>query len=45
MARNDRTSAKQIVARLEVPPVVLLAHSFELIESEEGKAVEAEDQQ
>ncbi len=42
MARNDRTSTKQIVARLEVPPVVVLAYSFELIESKEGKAADPE---
>jgi hypothetical protein len=44
MARNDRTSAKQIIPWLEVPPVAVLAYSFELIESKEGKAGEAEDQ-
>jgi hypothetical protein len=42
MARNVRTSAKQIVAWLEVPPVVVLAYLFELIESKEGKAADFE---
>jgi hypothetical protein len=42
MARNDRSSAKQIVARLEVPPVVVSSYSFEFIESEEGKAGDPE---
>jgi hypothetical protein len=45
MARNDRTSAKQIVAWLEVPPVAVSAYLFELIESKEGKEAEAEDWQ
>jgi hypothetical protein len=42
MAWNDRTSAKQIVAWLEVPPVVVSAYLFELIESKEGKAADPE---
>ncbi len=44
MARNDRTSTKQIVTWLKVPPVAILAYSFELIESKEDIAAEAEDQ-
>ncbi len=36
MAKNSRTSTEQIVAWLEVPPVVILAYLFKLIESEEG---------
>jgi hypothetical protein len=42
MARNNRSSAKQIVARLEVPPVVVSSYLFEFIESKEGKAGDPE---
>jgi hypothetical protein len=42
MARNNRTSAKQIVAWLEFPPVVILAYLFELIKSKEGQVVDPE---
>jgi hypothetical protein len=42
MARNDRTSAKQIVPQLKVPPVVILSYLFKLIQSKEGKAADPE---
>jgi hypothetical protein len=42
MARNDRSSTKLIVARLEVPPVVISSYSFEFIESEECEAGDPE---
>ncbi len=42
MARSNRTSAEQIVAWLKVPPVVILAYLFELIESKEGEAADPE---
>jgi hypothetical protein len=42
MARNDRSSAEQIVAWLEVPPVVVSSYLFEFIESEEGKVGDPE---
>jgi hypothetical protein len=42
MARNDRAFAKQIVAWLEVPPVVGSPYLFEMIENEEGKVVDLE---
>ena len=34
---NDRTLAEQIAARLDVPPVVLSAYSFEMVEEDEGE--------
>jgi hypothetical protein len=37
MGRNDRTSAEQIVARLDVPPVVLSAYSFEMVDEDKGE--------
>jgi hypothetical protein len=42
MARNDRASAKEFVAWLEVPPVVALPYSFEMIKNKEGKVVDLE---
>ncbi len=45
MARNDRASAEEIVARLGVPPVVALPYSFELIENKEGKVADSEARQ
>ncbi len=45
MARNNRASAEEIVARLEVPPVVALPYSFEMIENEEGKVADSEARQ
>ena len=32
MGRNDRTTAEAIAARLDVPPVVVSAYSFEIVE-------------
>ena len=37
MGRNDRTLAEQIAARLDVPPVVLSAYSFKMVEEDEGE--------
>ncbi len=37
MGRNDRTSAEQIVAWLDVPPVVLSAYSFKMVDEERGR--------
>ena len=37
MGRNNRTLAERIAARLDVPPVVLSAYSFEMVEEEEGE--------
>jgi hypothetical protein len=38
MARNNRAGAKEIVTRLNVPPVVIMSYSFKLIESNEEQA-------
>ncbi len=37
MGQNDRTTAEAIVARLDVPPVVVSAYSFEMVEEDEGE--------
>jgi hypothetical protein len=37
MGRNDRTAAKEIVARLDVPPVVISAYSFKMVEEDKGE--------
>jgi hypothetical protein len=37
MGRKDRTAAEEIVAQLDVPPVVGSAYSFEMIEEDEGE--------
>ena len=38
MGQNDRATAEAIVARLEVPPVVVPAYSFEMVGDDEGEA-------
>jgi hypothetical protein len=42
MARNNRASAKEIVAWLKVPPVVALPYLFEMIKNKEGKVADLE---
>ena len=37
IGRNNRTLAKQIAAQLDVPPVVLSAYSFKMVEEDEGE--------
>jgi hypothetical protein len=37
MCQNDRTLAKQIAAQLDVPPVILSAYSFKMVEEDKGE--------
>ena len=37
MGRNDRTTAEAILTWLDVPPVVISAYSFEMVDEEEGE--------
>ena len=37
MGRNDRTTTEAIVARLDVPPVVISAYSFEMVDVDKGE--------
>jgi hypothetical protein len=42
MARNNRAGAKEIVAWLDLPPVVVTSYSFKVIESNEDHAADLE---
>jgi hypothetical protein len=42
MARNNRAGAKEIVTRLNVPPVVIMSYSFDVIESNEDQVADPE---
>ena len=37
MGRNDRAAAKEIVACLDVSPVILSAYSFKMVEEDKGE--------